>query len=124
MIKQYIPQTEWIGLDEGLKNRLVLALNINKSIGQKQVVNGKLVQDGVTDNDLKKSTDIGTMLMFLGEEDSKKFLKVPLTKLVDLLWEDVKDKLDDKKVATKENDKPRGKKPIQRTNGRGYNKVR
>lgn len=124
MIKQYISQTEWIGLREDIKNKLVLGLNINKSTGERKVVNGKLVQDGVSEADLKNATNIGNLLMFLGEKDSKQFLKVPLSKMVDFLWGEIIRKIDDKKVATKKADKPISEGPVQRTNGRGYNKVR
>jgi len=122
-MKKHIPQVEWIKLPNDTRTKLVLGLRINKSLGEVRVVNNEVVQDGVREDDLIKSTDVGSLLAFLGE-DAKNFIKVPLDELVDLLFAAVIKKINGEEVVTKEVDKPIGEEPVQRTNGRGRSKVR
>lgn len=123
-MKTHLNQKEWIELPEDLRSILKIKLGIGSDgLSSREVVNGKLVSDGVNENHLIYTTNIGSLLGFLGER-AQKFITVPLEDLHQELFNEVINKLDDKEEPKKDVVKVSVEKPIQRNNGRSSSKVR
>lgn len=65
-MKQQLYQAEWLGLDQKLRDKLKEIFAINRSEGM-SVVNGQLVSDGCSQNDLTQGVTIGKMIDYLSD---------------------------------------------------------
>lgn len=64
--KQYITVSQWLGLDSLTRQKLAIEFGIGKSTGM-EIVDGKIVCDGTTQNDLK-AMSVGAMIAYLAED--------------------------------------------------------
>lgn len=65
-MKKYLYQSEWLGLDQELREKLKNVFDINRSEGMK-VVNNRLVSDGCSQGDLIAGITIGKMIEYLDD---------------------------------------------------------
>ena len=101
-MKQFLYQSEWLGLDQELRDKLKEVFAINRSEGMK-VLNGKLVSDGCSQNDLTAGITIGKMIEYLaGEKTIYKVDTDNSEKIFDELFERVVDKVSRKLTVAKD----------------------
>lgn len=92
-MKKYLDQSEWLGLDQELREKLKNVFDINRSEGMK-VVNNRLVSDGCSQGDLIAGITIGKMIEYLDDtsfgmntDNSEKIFDELFERVVNKVWD-------------------------------------
>lgn len=107
-MKTYLKINEWLKLPKDLRTELILKFQIGKS-STMSVVDGKIVCDGCTQEDLIKGITIGKMIELIGDD----WKKVPNDELFDYLFNKFYEK------NKEENTELPDEQPVQQRNRRG-----